>query len=266
MRLAHGAHYSQRMSEEMPPKPCIAILQEPERVAHAAARFLQTIAFNSLKKKPLFTMALSGGSTPLQMFRLLATDPRLSNFPWHHTHLFWVDERCVPFDDSNSNFGNTSTILLEKVPIPGKNIHPMSCYENPEQGSINYEKEIRSFFNLSGKELPSFDLILLGVGKDGHTASIFPESMALEEKKRLVLAVTGGEPQVTRITLTLPVLNNAKQVLFMATGKEKAEIFAQIVAGGPCELPAAMVRPASKALFWMVDREAASIFLSKGAF
>jgi len=251
------------MNERTLPHQSIAVLSDPKRVAYAAASLFQKKAFNALKRKPLFTAALSGGSTPIGMFRLLATDPRFKHFPWEHTHLFWVDERCVPFDDPNSNFGNAANILLRKVPIPKNNIHPISCFLNAEDGAENYEEKIFKFFHLSEKEIPAFDLILLGVGKDGHIASLFPRSSALKEKKRLVLAVKGGEPNVNRVTLTLPVINNAKQILFLAVGKAKAKIVAKIIADRSCELPAAMVRPAKGSLYWIMDRHAASTFLTK---
>ena len=178
--------------------------------------------FPNLQKMPSlhrgrFAVALSGGSTPKRMFEQLAK----MVMDWKHIHLFWVDERCVPPDHPDSNYGMTAEALLNHIEIPGENIHRIHGEQPPEPAALIYEKELRHFF---GEQLPVFDLILLGLGSDGHTASLFPGSPALQEKKRWAVEVKHDAPPpplVDRVTLTIPVLKEAREVIFLVSGNRK---------------------------------------------
>jgi 6-phosphogluconolactonase len=210
---------------------------------------------------PVFSAALSGGSTARGLLKTMKTDPLASRIPWSNLDLWWVDERCVPFESPHSNFGNARKDLLDHLPLSAGQLHPMPAQQEPWQGAMDYEHEMISAFGLRDGQLPVFDLIFLGIGPDGHVASIFPGSEALDERKKLVTAVKGGDPNVYRLTLTLPVLNQARLVLFVVSGAKKAEtlrsIFSSAGTGG---LPAAMVNPVHGRVTWIVDRDAASLF------
>jgi len=209
---------------------------------------------------PVFSAALSGGSTAMGMLKKMRTDPLASRIPWSKLDLWWVDERCVPFESPHSNFGNARKDLLDHVPLSAGQLHPMPAQQEPRQGAMDYEHEMISAFGLLDRQLPVFDLIFLGVGPDGHVASLFPGSEALDERKKLVTAVKGGDPNVYRLSLTLPVLNQSRLVLFVVSGAKKAEtlrsIFSSAGTGG---LPAAMVNPVQGRVTWIVDRDAASL-------
>ena len=149
---------------------------------------------------------------------------------WHSVHFFWVDERCVPKEHEESNFKTAFDALLSKVPIPDENIHRIRGEEDPERGARDYEEDVRKFFGMSG--LPMFDLVILGMGEDGHTASLFPGSKSLEEAIRLAVPVYLEKPNWNRITLTLPVLNNAAQIIFLVAGRSKAAVLSEILGDG----------------------------------
>ncbi len=200
-------------------------------------------------------MALSGGSTPRAAHRLLAGEPVRSAFPWEHTSVFWVDERCVNPDDPASNYGNACRDLLDRVPIPRKNIFPMPAEQPPDLGAIEYERLLASVFELPPDAFPRFDLVLLGLGNDGHTASLFPGDPAPAENGRLVIPVLGGVPKVDRLTLTLPVLNAAAEKVFGVSGREKADAVRAVLESGETRLPASQV---SGTRTWFIDMEAAS--------
>jgi 6-phosphogluconolactonase len=204
-------------------------------------------------------VALSGGSTPLGMYRLLAGEPYRSEMPWSRVHVFWGDERCVSPDHPASNYGAAKSALLDRIPLPASQVHPMPGELPPEAGAFAYEQEMRAFFRTPGGKMPVFDLVFLGMGGDGHTASLFPGRTGLEERKRWVMAVRGGRPDVNRLTLTLPVINRARKVLFLVTGREKARALRTVLEAVGSRLPAQLVRPSSESLVWVVDREAASL-------
>lgn len=200
-------------------------------------------------------MALSGGSTPRAAHRLLASEPIVSAFPWDRTSVFWVDERCVEPDDPASNYGNACRDLLDRVPIPRKNIFPMPVERSPDMGALEYDRLLARFFELPPGSLPRFDLVLLGLGDDGHTASLFPGDPALGETERLVVPVLGGVPRVARLTLTLPVLNAAALRIFGVSGPAKADAVRAVLEIGDMRLPASRISGAGT---WLIDLEAAS--------
>lgn len=206
-----------------------------------------------------FTVALSGGKTPGDFFRRLAVRPDL---PWEKTHIFQVDERFVSPTDRESNLFFIRETLTKGVSIPSKNIHPITTEGiSLEESAKEYEEELRRFF--STETLPRFDLIMLGIGEDGHTASLFPESPCLHEMKRLVVSVVAKVPPRERISLTLPVINNARAAVFLITGKNKAPIFEKILKEKDSALPAALVKPVSGILTFVLDQRAASLFPQK---
>lgn len=204
-----------------------------------------------------FTVALSGGSTPRSLYSLLAKD--YADFAWSRTFLFFGDERHVPPDHPDSNYRMVNEALLTKVPIPGGNVHRVRA-ESPAAAAAasEYEERLRSFFELQPGEFPRFDLILLGMGPDGHTASLFPDSEGLKEQSRLVIANWVEKFKTHRITFTFPVLNHAAEVMFLASGADKADMVRQVLEGkNTPRFPAQQVQPEGR-LLWMVDEEAAA--------
>ena len=223
------------------------------------ADIFKMAAIDYVKKKGRFVVVVSGGSTPRPMHRLLSEEPYFSEIPWDKIDFFWVDERCVPENDPASNFGMAKKDLLNRVPIPVNQIHQMTSYPSPEEGALNYEKKIKEYFRLKEGEFPVFDLIYLGIGNDGHTASLFSGDKALEETKRLVIAVKGGDPYVSRITMTYPVLNHATQIVFMVSGRGKSDVLKTIFENRKDMLPAQRVQPSQGNITWLLDKEAASL-------
>jgi len=241
----------------------ILVKENAAEVAKAGAELFIEAARESIRDSGVFRVALSGGSSPRQMYRLLAEDGFSSRVPWEKTHLFWVDERCVPVEDEGSNYGAAKQALLDRVRIPQGNVHRMPAELPPEEGARKYQAILKELVPLNERGMPVFDLIFLGVGKDGHTASLFPGQSTLQEEKRLVVAARGGEPDVDRLTLTLPVINSAKRVICLVTGKEKAQIIQEIFQGNGSELPAKKVVPREGKLTWLLDRDAAAFILSE---
>jgi len=241
----------------------IIIKDNPNHLAQEAVKLFFKTASESARKKGVFTVAVSGGSTPRQMYRLFVKEPYFSEIPWDKTHLFWVDERCVSYSHQYSNFGAAEKDFINNIPIPDENVHPMPVESLPEVGSVAYQDVLIDFFNLEQRGLPRFDLIILGIGKDGHTASLFPGQSALDEKERLVVTVKGGNPEVSRLTMTLPVLNNAREILILVSGEQKAETLKTVLESNQAMLPVQKVRPISGILKWLIDLEAASMISKK---
>jgi len=247
----------------MPSRPEIIIRDNPAQMARAAADIFTKAAKEAVSKGVRFTVAVSGGSTPRAMHGLLETEPFRSEIPWNSTYIFWVDERCVPINDPASNYGAAGKDLLDRVPIPTEQSYPMPVDSPPEEGAMEYQKTLIDFFQLQDGEFPVFDLIFLGIGRDGHTASLFPGQEALDEDERLVVAVKGGNPDVSRITMTFPVLNNAGHVVILVSGRSKAEVLRSIFEDSRAYLPAHGVRPINGRLTWLLDSEVASLFSRK---
>lgn len=245
--------------DHMTLRPEIIIKENSVELARTGADIFTGIAKDCVSNDGCFTAAVSGGSTPRTMHRLLAQKPFLSEIPWEKTHIFWVDDRCVPYDDPASNYGAAKADLLDSVPIPENNVHPVPVDIPPEEGAMKYQDNILSHFNSTGSEVPVFDLVILGIGTDGHTASLFPGHKELDEKDRLVTEVEGGNPFVHRLTMTLPLLNNARKTVFLASGPGKADIVKEIFNNKNTGLPAQLIRPVKGNLTWLMDRKAARL-------
>jgi 6-phosphogluconolactonase len=230
-------------------------------LAMAAADMFADHARTCISERGSFAVAISGGSTPRAMNKLLASELYHDTMPWDKTHIFWVDERCVPEDDRASNYGNAKTDFINLVPIPKDNVHPLPVNVPPEEGKRRYEHELREFFQLTKAMFPVFDMMFLGMGRDGHTASLFPGQTSLSENKQLILIVKGGEPDVSRLTMTFPVLNNSRQTVILVSGKEKAAVMKRVFSNrsDSGHLPIQMVQPRRSELIWMLDRDAASL-------
>jgi 6-phosphogluconolactonase len=231
-------------------------------LSQAAAELICGLAQACIRERCVFTLALSGGSTPRTLYELLAREPYANRIAWAHTHLFWGDERYVPAEHPDSNFAMAAQTLIERVPIPAQNVHRIPTDRpTPEAAADAYQETLRTLFEVLGSVTPDdyrpmFDVILLGVGPDGHTASLFPGSPVLEESTRWAAAtpVPALNPPVRRITLTYPVLNAAQHVLFLAAGADKQPILQTIWdrPGAAWErYPAARVAPRGK-LYWFV--------------
>jgi len=233
----------------------IVIMPDPEALAREAAQRFKTLALEAAESRGRFSVALSGGSTPDALYRLLAEEPHRGQIPWEQVHLFWGDERCVSADDPGSNFRLANQALIAHVPIPPENIHRIRGELEPQAAARAYERELQDFF--CGPK-PRFDLVLLGLGGDGHTASLFPGSGALDETERLAVAVEAHyqDRPAQRVTLTLPAINTARQILFLVTGSTKAEIVQAVLEGPDGCFPAQRIHPSAGQLTWLMDEEA----------
>ena len=235
-------------------------LTTPQDLFQAAAEEVIRAATDAVAQRGRFTIALSGGSTPKNLYTLIAANAS-ATLPWDQMFFFWGDERHVSPDDPDSNYRMTKESLLSKAPIPATNIFRVPA-ENPDVSAVAeaYEQTIRKFFALKPGEFPRFDLILLGMGPDGHTASLFPETQALQEKSRLVVANWVEKLKTSRITFTLPVLNAARCVTFLVSGIDKAPALHEVFeSNAPGEkYPSKLVHPSDGKLIWFVDRAAAS--------
>lgn len=232
----------------------------PQEISAAAAEEIVHAANEAVKRDGRFTIALSGGSTPKNLYNLLATNARTA-LPWDRMFFFWGDERHVPPTDPESNYRMADETMLAKIPVSASNVFRIKT-ENPDAAAVAeaYEQTLRKFFQLQPGQVPTFDLILLGMGPDGHTASLFPGTAALKEKSRLVVANWVEKMQTHRITLTLPVLNAARCVTFLVSGTDKAPaLHAVLEENVPAEqYPSKLIKPSDGKLIWMIDRAAAS--------
>ena len=229
------------------------IFDTPEQLARAAADWIVERAANRTRR---FALCLSGGTTPKRVYELLGEAPRRDRLPWRQTHWFWGDERFVPHDDPRSNFHMASVALLRHAPVPPANVHAIPTDRaNPAGEAAAYETMLKRFYGADTLDAarPLFDLTLLGLGEDGHIASLFPGSPALAETTRWVVPVTGPD-RLDRITLTYPALESSRHTAFLVAGADKREPLARTLAGDP-ELPAARLRPAGE-LVWFVDAQA----------
>jgi 6-phosphogluconolactonase len=240
------------------PSRKIEVLSDLEALSFRAASIFVNASRSSMASKKRFVVAVSGGTTPRRLYALLGSETYRDQVDWQHVHFFWADERCVPKEDEASNFKMASDTLLSRVALPDKNIHRIKGEEAPDQAARDYEEEMKRFFE--GSERPGFDLVILGMGEDGHTASLFPGSRSIEETVRLAIPVYLGEPKKDRISLTLPVLNNADQILFLVAGVSKAAVLSEILGDGKRKggFPAGLIRPAHGNITWLIDQEAAA--------
>lgn len=236
---------------------------DAESLAQRAAQHITEAVEQAVAAHGRARIAISGGSTPKPAFQLLGDRDRpwRARMPWDRLELFWVDERCVPPDHPDSNFRMTCEALLDHAPLAPAQIHRMEGELDPEEGAARYESGLRNAFRLEGAETPVFDLIQLGMGADGHTASLFPHTAALDELGRLSVANHVPNKDAWRITLTWPVINHARQVFFLVGGAEKASILREVLLG-PREverLPSQLIHPSSGILTLILDNAAASL-------
>jgi 6-phosphogluconolactonase len=235
----------------------IEIFETADELSRRGAELFMSEATAAIVRQGKFSVAFSGGSTPRPLFQMLATDEYLTRAEWKGIHFFWADERCVPPDHPDCNFKLAFDLLLSKLPLTDTtHFHRITGEMPPDLAALAYERTLRDFF--TGQPLPSFDLIILGVGVDGHTASIFPEERSVDNVSRYAVAVYVEKLASYRVTLTLPVINNARKVVFLVTGKEKANIVRNIIVDDNPQYPAAMVKPTGDTITWLLDRGAAS--------
>ena len=225
----------------------------------ATAERIVAAAVRAVAERGGFHLVLSGGETPKPLYELLATPAWKSRIDWKRTHVYWSDERCVPVDDPRSNAGMTRRALLDHVPVPAAQVHPLYLERSPQQAARDYEALLRR--SASGG-LPRFDLALLGLGADGHTASLFPGTAAVAERQRLVCELYLPEQDMHRLTMTVPLLNQARQVVFLVSGAGKAAMLQQVLSDTVDSVgqmpPARLIRPVDGELDWLVDVAAAS--------
>jgi 6-phosphogluconolactonase len=239
----------------MADKTTLKVFETPDLMSEAAAEFIVHIAAESIAARGKFTIALSGGNTPGKLYSLLSSASYRERIDWKKTFVFWGDERCVPLDSERNNAHMAKTLLLDKIEIPSANIYPMPVDLEPAEAAKKYEETLKDFF---GKDLPSFDLILLGLGDNGHTASLFPYTSVLIETHHWIKEVHVEEQKEWRITMTVPLINQAAHIAFLVSGKEKAEIL-QTVLNGPYQpdmYPAQLIKPADGHLLWFTDKSA----------
>lgn len=231
-----------------------------EELSQKAAERLIRLAQDAIERSGRFIVALSGGSTPRALYSLLASPGYNERIPWAKVHLYWGDERCVPPHHPDSNFLMVQETLLANITIPRENFHRIAAELDPQVAAADYEEQIRKLFQLSPGGLPRFDLILLGLGEDGHTASLFPESETLKDTQHIVVATYVDKLNAHRVTLTLPVINRAAEVIFLVAGPDKTSVVKRIVSDPPQapDLPAARVCPANGRLVWLITKDAAS--------
>lgn len=244
-------------------KQNIIIRDDPALLAKQAAEIFVAGARVSLCKRGRFAVAISGGATPRRMHKMLAGEPYILNIAWGKTHIFWVDERCVPSDSRKSNYGMAKKDLIDIVPIPETHVHFMACESSPQVSAKKYQAILSDFFSAGSARIPRFDLINLGMGADGHIASLFPGQKPLYEKEKLVVAVKGGNPNVDRISMTVPLLNQARHIVFLITGEDKAKTVQTVLEDRQIRLPAQKIRPLNGQLTWLLDRGAASLLYRK---
>ncbi len=234
----------------------IRTFDDLESLSRAAAEMFVNKAVQAVSVQGRFAVALAGGQTPRRLYALLAAPPFRQEVNWKAVHIFWGDERCVPDDDPRNNARMARKVLLDHVPLPAGNIHPIRCSQSPQQAAMLYETEIRSFFGM----LPSsFDLVLLGLGDNAHTASLFPHSPVLDETNRWVVESYLHEQDMYRVTLTAPIINQAKEIIFLVSGASKAGALQKALRGPfrPHDFPAQLIHSKAGHTRWLVDKAAA---------
>ena len=236
----------------------LSVFNDGNALAHAAAALFTQLAQEAVAARGRFAVALAGGETPRRTYQLLSQEPYRSRVPWEHVHVFWSDERSVPFTDPRNNALMTHTALLSHVPVPRQNVHPIHCNGSAQQAADAYAIELAGFFKGSA---PRFDLVLLGLGEDGHTASLLPGSGALMETVRWTAVAKRPEEHFYRVTLTAPILNQSAVTLFLVCGQGKATMLKSVLQGhdAPTPYPAQLVRPSAGSIHWFADKEAASL-------
>lgn len=240
----------------------INIYTNSDHLAEEVASEISSWINNTIKIEGLCTIALSGGKTPIKLFNIISTDYS-DSIDWHFVHIFWVDERCVSPSDPDSNYGNAMLHLLTNIDIPAKNIHRIKGEFPPEKEQDRYSYEI-SNYTISHNKMPVFDLVLLGIGEDGHIASIFPNQIELIESYKICNVSFQPQTKQKRITLSGRIINNARKIVFMATGRNKSEVIAKILKNGEGveKLPAYYISPPNGNIQWHLDKDAAILLNS----
>jgi len=236
----------------------ISILANYETLSHAAAEIFVESAQSAVDKDGYFSIAFSGGHTPQRMYEILAHKDIRNKIPWEKTYIFWGDERCVPPDHPKSNQLMLRRLLLAHVNIPEQNVFPISGTLPPGEAAQEYETILHKFFT---NHQAGFDLILLGLGENGHTASLFPGTPALDENQRWATDVYVAEQKMHRVTLTASFINQAKKIVFLVSGRSKALVLKEVLEGptDPHRLPAQLIKPVEGELVWLADQEAGSL-------
>jgi 6-phosphogluconolactonase len=232
-------------------QPGLTVSADLDALSTTAAELITQLLTDAVRKFGIATIALSGGSTPCRLYRLLARNPYRNRIPWEKTHLFWGDERCVPPDHPDSNYLMARRAMLDDLQIPEMNIHRVRAEESQEQAASEYERELRDFFEPPAGRFPHFDVMLLGLGEDGHTASLFPGGLELFEMDRIAIGTQkpGGW---RRISLTIPTLNASRNVVFVVSGESKAHMLPRAMSQPDMNVPASMVKPEGN-LFYLAD-------------
>jgi 6-phosphogluconolactonase len=236
----------------------VTVYEDSAALSRAVAELFAEEARRAVKARGRFTVLLSGGETPRRSYQLLAREPLRSAIPWHALQLFWGDERWVPQSDPLSNLGAARRAFLDQVPLDGEQIHAIPYGRSPHESALSYERTLRSFF---GVDPPRFDLVLLGLGENGHTASLFPGSAVLTERYRWVCEVYVAEQDLHRVTTTALLINQAHLVAFVVAGKGKSTVLKRVLEGAedPNEFPAQLIKPAAGRLLWLADRDASEL-------
>lgn len=241
----------------------IIVADSSDDLGRRAAQAVLESAQRAASPDDMFTMALSGGNTPRVLFNALASSPFRDQMPWDRTQVFFSDERFVPPTSPDSNYHSAEEALLSRVPIPDRFVHRLATVDiTPEESASIYEEGLRRVLEAAPSQIPRLDLILLGLGDDGHTASLFPDTQALNETDDLVVPNYVPRLDAWRITFTYPLINAARRVMFLVAGNSKAAVVAAVMAGG--EYPASRVRPSDGELLWVLDPEAASRLPERG--
>jgi len=236
----------------------LLVFGDSQGAANFAVNKWMEICAKSVRNKGFFTVALSGGRTPIDFYAMLSA--RGNQLPWDKTHIFLADERFVLPSHKESNYRLIREYLLDSVDIPKGNMHPVQTEETTlKQAAERYEDDIGNFFNIQGDRIPEFDLIVLGIGEDGHMASLFPGTPSLEEKRHLTIPVIAVKAPHKRISLTLPVLNKAKHIIFLVSGENKTHAVKEMLESKNSKLPAALVKPENGSLLLVIDEAAASL-------
>ncbi len=237
----------------------IVIYPDVDTLSHEAAQYIVRVASESIAAHGRFAIALSGGSTPKKLYALLGSEPYRSQIDWTLVDIFWSDERCVPPDNEESNYLMAQQVMLSKIPIPTNQVHRMPA-DQPDHNAASYAYTLEMQQVIGTEGVPSFDLIQLGMGPEGHTASLFPHQPSLHEQQRLVMPVTVPKPPPPRLTFTPRLLNAAVHVLFLVTGAEKQDAVKAVLEGDyqPDEYPAQIVQPTKGEVTWMLDKAAAN--------
>ncbi len=234
----------------------IELFEDKDALSRAAAELFAVRARTAVAARGRFLVLLSGGETPRRTYELLAQEPHRTRIPWQRVHFFWGDERCVPADDPRRNEVMAHRAFLDALPLRPEQLHPIMCEGSPHQAAESYEAQLLDFF---AGGLPRFDFIFLGLGEDGHTASLLPDSEALNEQVRWTAVTRRPDEEFSRVTLTAPLLNQAAMVVFLVAGRNKAKVLRSMLeeTGRCLLLPAQLIRPLRGELYWFIDREAA---------